>query len=487
MHGIDRSSSSDKRGCDNQHTEQTTKYQQQQSFSTEAGFPSSNANLKLESEYIAKCIGEMTPYQESCLVQLKKRMLETIHPPTRPTTTTTKKMSQKKKIPSDQTLMRFLQAQDYNLEKAREMLSASLLWRKKHQVDKILSTYEEPEVVQKFFPGCWLNQHDKDGRPIFMLNVGQMDFKGFVKSIGQEGLVKLTLHICEQGLKKAEEATKSYGKPITSWTLLLDLEGLNMRHFWRPGLRICFHIIEMVEANYPETLGRVIMTRAPRVFPVLWTILSTFINENTHRKFVFLGDQHDLKVLEQFIDVSNIPDFLGGKLQAPCSLLNGGLIPKSHYVSEEHAREMNLLDNTMYTSVSLTRGQSHEVLYEIKESQTVICWDFDIIRQDVQFSLLRLNSPLPKSLCESKEDGVGKETSEAKEKKMSEEDANRNLIEECPDGVKNQNRLSGDANCGMIIPKCWQFNKDFEPVEPVLNCHDGDSIQVRLANLSQPL
>lgn len=94
-----------------------------------------------------------------------------------------------------------------------------------------------------------------------MLLVGQMDLKGFVRSIGQEGLVKLTLHVCEQGLKKAEEATKKFGKPISSWTLLLDLEGLNIRHLWRPGIKACLHIIEMVEANYPETLGRVIMTR----------------------------------------------------------------------------------------------------------------------------------------------------------------------------------------------------------------------------------
>lgn len=38
--------------------------------------------------------------------------------------------------------------------------------------------------------------------------------------------------------------------------LLLDLEGLNMRHLWRPGMKALLHIIEICEANYPETLGR---------------------------------------------------------------------------------------------------------------------------------------------------------------------------------------------------------------------------------------
>lgn len=63
-------------------------------------------------------------------------------------------------VPSDTTLLRFLRARDFNVEKAREMLSQSLLWRKKHQVDRILSEYETPDVVKQYFPGGW-HHHDK--------------------------------------------------------------------------------------------------------------------------------------------------------------------------------------------------------------------------------------------------------------------------------------------------------------------------------------
>lgn len=34
------------------------------------------ANFKIESEYIKRYLGELTPFQESCLVQLKKWMAE---------------------------------------------------------------------------------------------------------------------------------------------------------------------------------------------------------------------------------------------------------------------------------------------------------------------------------------------------------------------------------------------------------------------------
>lgn len=46
-----------------------------------------------------------------------------------------------------------------------------------------------------------------------------------------------------------------------------------MRHLWRPGVRTLLRIIEVVEANYPETLGCLLILRVPRVFPVLWTLV----------------------------------------------------------------------------------------------------------------------------------------------------------------------------------------------------------------------
>ena len=62
---------------------------------------------------------------------------------------------QKGKVPSDSTLLRFLTARDFNVEKARDMLSQSLMLRKKHQVDRILTEYQTPQVVKDYFPGGW--------------------------------------------------------------------------------------------------------------------------------------------------------------------------------------------------------------------------------------------------------------------------------------------------------------------------------------------
>ena len=184
-----------------------------------------------------------------------------------------------------------------------------------------------------------------------------MDVKGLIKSVGEEGLTKLTLHVCEEGLRLTEEASHRLNRPISTWSMLLDLEGLNMRHLWRPGMKALLHIIEICEANYPETLGRVLIIRAPRVFPIMWTLVSPLIDETSRGKFLFYGgnDYQGQGGLVDYISQENIPDWLGGPKQT--EIPEGGLVPKSYYMSvEEFEKDQSpgphLLEDSIYNSTS---------------------------------------------------------------------------------------------------------------------------------------
>ena len=190
------------------------------------------AESKLEAEYIRRFLGQLTTLEESRLCELKYG-LQSAH---------------KGKLPNDAHLLRFLRARDFDVSKARDMIVSSLLWRKQHNVDKILQEFQPPPILLQFFPGAW-HHSDKQGRPVFVLRLGQMDVKGLLRSVGLEALVKLTLRVCEQGLVKTAEATKTLGQPISTWTMLVDLEGLSMRHLWRPGVQALLRIIEIVEVR----------------------------------------------------------------------------------------------------------------------------------------------------------------------------------------------------------------------------------------------
>uniref|UniRef100_A0A8C9AY46 SEC14 like lipid binding 5 n=1 Tax=Prolemur simus TaxID=1328070 RepID=A0A8C9AY46_PROSS len=369
---------------------------------------------KLDADYIERCLGHLTPMQESCLIQLRRWLQET----------------HKGKIPKDEHILRFLRARDFHVDKAREMLCQSLSWRKQQQVDLLLQTWRPPALLEEFYAGGWHYQ-DTDGRPLYILRLGQMDTKGLMKAVGEEALLRHVLSVNEEGQKRCEGNTKQFGRPISSWTCLLDLEGLNMRHLWRPGVKALLRMIEVVQDNYPETLGRLLIVRAPRVFPVLWTLISPFINENTRQKFLICSGSNYLGPggLVDYLDKDLIPDFLGG--ESVCNVPEGGLVPKSLYLTEEEQERADQLRqwSETYHSASVLRGAPHEVAVEILEGESVITWDFDILRGDVVFSLYHTRqTPKP--------------------------------------GPREQ-----------LIDRGWVLGRDYSRVEAPLVCREGESIQ----------
>ncbi|XP_028674882.1 SEC14-like protein 1 [Erpetoichthys calabaricus] len=383
---------------------------------------------KLDADYIKRYLGDLTPLQESCLIRLRQ-WLQEMH---------------KGKIPKDQHILRFLRARDFNIDKAREILCQSLTWRKQHQVDYLLQTWNPPQVLHDYYAGGW-HHHDKDGRPLYVLRLGQMDTKGLVRALGEESLLRHVLSINEEGLRRCEENTKVFGRPISSWTCLVDLEGLNMRHLWRPGVKALLRIIEVVEGNYPETLGRLLILRAPRVFPVLWTLVSPFIDENTRKKFlIYAGNDYQSPGgLLDYIDKEIIPDFLGG--DCLCDVPEGGLVPKSLYRTAEEleAEDIRLWTETIYQCASVFKGAPHETLIVISDASSVITWDFDVCKGDIVFSIFHSKKePQPKK-----------------------------------DSLSAHGITSPTGNNTQLIDRSWLEGLDYSLVASPLICKEGESVQ----------
>ncbi|XP_017086353.1 protein real-time isoform X2 [Drosophila eugracilis] len=357
----------------------------------------------LEGDFITRTLGQLSPMQESKLLELRK-MLDGV--------------DDLERLPSYQTILRFLAARDWHVNQAFVMLCDSLRWRQKHHIDSLLSEYSKPAVVAEHFPGGWHHQ-DKDGRPIFILRLGHLDVKGLLKALGMDGLLRLALHICEEGIQKINESAERLEKPVLYWSLLLDLEGLSMRHLWRPGIKALLYITETVERNYPETMGRVHVVRAPRVFPIAWTIVSAFIDDHTRSKFLFYGPDcaHIKEGLAQYLDEEIVPDFLGGSCKT--MIHEAGLVPKSFYKTnsmDDHdgevsinlpatteafvpAKQHSAIDQhdhqNLYKSVELKAGFVHELLIRNEDPKSVLTWDFDVMRNDLHFTLYRITTKLP--------------------------------------------------------------------------------------------
>lgn len=87
-------------------------------------------------------------------------------------------------------------------------------------------------------------------------------------------------------------------------------------------------------------------------------------------------------------------------------------MPKNLYLKEGELEKeaCTITEDSIYESVTLTKGQVlnnfilglyelniylfllkiYEVFVEVEESGSVITWDFDVMRQDIHFNVLRL-------------------------------------------------------------------------------------------------
>ncbi|CAF0966242.1 unnamed protein product [Adineta steineri] len=326
----------------------------------------------IDDEYIRRYVGQLDPFEESCLVQLRKWVAET----------------HKGKLPNDSHLLRFLRARRFDIEKARESVCHSLAWRKKNSIDRLLMDYETPEIIQRYFPGAW-GGNDRDGRPIYILRIGDIDVRGIMKAVhGEDVWIRHVLYLVEQGLNKCEENTKIFGKPISSVCVILDFENFSVKHLYRPVFRVISQITDTVEANYPETLGRLFLTRCPRLIPVLWTIINTFVEEQTRAKFAILKTDE----LNEYVDEINIPDFLSG--QMPFQGSSGGTVPRSLYLHEdEHDKtdgESSLFGDNAYKVVSIKENCAHEILIPVSQKGERIWYDFDLLKSECTFTIYRL-------------------------------------------------------------------------------------------------
>ncbi|XP_067928437.1 SEC14-like protein 1 isoform X2 [Watersipora subatra] len=398
-----------------------------------ASLERARSNPRLEAEYIERHLGHLSPLQESRLIQLRKWLTET----------------HKGKIPKDAHILRFLKARDFHVEKSREMLVHSLAWRKLHGVDSLLDNFVSADVVRKYFHGAW-HHHDLEGRPVYILCLGQMDVKGLIKSVGVEGIIKQIIAIEEEGIKKCEKATETTGHAVGSCTLIVDLEGLSMRHLWRPGVKTFGRILSLLEANYPETMGRLTLVRAPRVFPILWTVVSPFIDENTRKKFVVYSG-HNFTGLSAYIDQKYIPDFLGGQCKSAITTLSNKTVPRTfyQYTTEEIELEQekssdnpSLLGRSAYQTAYVAKDFPQEVLVQVPQKNSVITWDFDVLKGDITFTIYRSREHLSAPRHEHHVPGAA-------------------------GGIGSQQYIGKRMSVGVDLVTCCQ---------PCI-CRDGDSIQ----------
>lgn len=168
----------------------------------------------------------------------------------------------------DASVLRFLRARKWNVEQAMIMLVSALGWRGEHHIDdavifkgesvahmpsgKTRSADEEAFLAQYRSGKSYVRGTDKEGRPVYVIRVRLHD----PRLQTPEAMEAYVLH-------NIESIKTMLTFPNDKVCLLFDLTGFGLKNM---DFHVVKFLVQVFEARYPETLGVVLIHKAPFVF-----------------------------------------------------------------------------------------------------------------------------------------------------------------------------------------------------------------------------
>jgi hypothetical protein len=227
-------------------------------------------------------------------------------------------------------LARFLRGKGWNVEHAENQARESLRWRRAKRAhtrprEKLLLAHW-PELateedrndsaavgIARCWPCGW-HGCDREGRPVYIDRMVGMSARTMQKADPDnwvQRLVDLSMAESEFGLvqRVVHSELTDASPPFEHHTVVVDCAGLTMSI--RKSVGAFRAIASTAAENYPDSVHRLLIVNAPRIFASLFGLVSRFIDPNTRAKLQIIG-VGKLRTLHALVPPEALPPDLGG-------------------------------------------------------------------------------------------------------------------------------------------------------------------------------
>ncbi|KAF9157887.1 hypothetical protein DFQ26_008226, partial [Actinomortierella ambigua] len=204
----------------------------------------------------------------------------------------------------DSLLLRFLRARKWNVANGLNMILKAFKWRLEDDIEEVKANSED--ALNEKYRGfrlqmemgkSFVHGQDNDGRPVVYINVR------LHKPADQDAkaLEKFTIYVMETGRLMITP-------PVETACLVFDMTGFSLANM---DYNFVKFLVQCFEAYYPESLGVLLIHKAPFVFWGVWKIIEPWLDPVVASKIKFTRSDSELT---QYIPANHLPDkYDGGK------------------------------------------------------------------------------------------------------------------------------------------------------------------------------
>ncbi len=169
-------------------------------------------------------------------------------------------------------------------------------WRRVNNADNIVSS-DCPNECRKQI--AQINGVDKEGRPVAFVIAGRHDKNN--RDISE--INRFIIYLIETIIKMSNPDEETY-------SIVFDLSSFSLQCMDFESVRL---LIDILQVNYPDVLGRAYVVNSPFIFSACWSVIRPWLDPVTANKVLFVK----LDQLSEFIDAEHILPELGKRDAKP--------------------------------------------------------------------------------------------------------------------------------------------------------------------------